>query len=46
MGESPNLAGLPARRLADHIRTEREVAAARARLGRSEPATVERGRGR
>jgi conjugative relaxase-like TrwC/TraI family protein len=45
-GESPNLARLPARRLADHIRTEREVAAARARLGWREPATVERGRGR
>jgi conjugative relaxase-like TrwC/TraI family protein len=45
-GESPNLAGLPARRLADHIRTEREVAAARSRLGWREPATVERGRGR
>ena len=45
-GESPNLAGLPALRLADHIRTEREVAAARARLGWREPATVDRGRGR
>jgi hypothetical protein len=45
-GESPNLAGLPALRLADHIRTERAVAAARTRLGRHEPATVDRGRGR
>jgi conjugative relaxase-like TrwC/TraI family protein len=45
-GESPNLAGMPARRLADHIRTEREVTAARARLGWREPATVDRGRGR
>jgi conjugative relaxase-like TrwC/TraI family protein len=45
-GESRNLAGLPALHLADHIRTERAVAAARARLGWREPATVERGRGR
>jgi hypothetical protein len=46
LGETPNLATLPAQRLADHVRTEREVAAARARLGRREPATVERGLGR
>jgi hypothetical protein len=45
-GESPNLAGLPADRLADHIRTEREVAAARARLGWREPVTMDRGLGR
>ena len=36
----------PAQRLADHIRTEREVTAARARLGWHEPAAVERGLGR
>ncbi len=42
----PNLAALPAPRLADHIRTERAVAAARARLGWREPATVDRGLGR
>lgn len=46
LGESPNLAALPAPRLADHIRTEREVAVARARLGWREPAAVERGLGR
>ena len=46
VGESLNLASLPALRLADHIRTERAVAAARARLGWREPATVQRGRGR
>jgi conjugative relaxase-like TrwC/TraI family protein len=46
LGEAPNLALLPARRLADHIRTEREVAAARARLGWREPAPRDRGRGR
>ena len=37
---------LPADRLADHVRTEREVASARARLGWREPVTVERGLGR
>jgi conjugative relaxase-like TrwC/TraI family protein len=46
LGEAPNLAALPAQRLADHIRTEREVTAARARLGWHEPAAVERGLGR
>jgi len=45
-GESANLAALPVHRLADHIRTERVIAAARVRLGWSEPATVDRGRGR
>jgi conjugative relaxase-like TrwC/TraI family protein len=46
LGEAPNLAALPVQRLADHIRTEREVSAARARLGWHEPAAVERGLGR
>jgi conjugative relaxase-like TrwC/TraI family protein len=41
-----HLAALPADRLADHVRTERDVAIARARLGWREPATVERGLGR
>ena len=41
-----HLGTLPADRLADHVRTERDVAIARARLGRREPATVERGLGR
>jgi conjugative relaxase-like TrwC/TraI family protein len=41
-----HLSALPADRLADHIRTERDVAAARARLGWREPMTVERGLGR
>ena len=40
---APNLAALPATRLADHLRTEREVASARARLGWSVPMTAERG---
>jgi hypothetical protein len=40
------LAALPAGRLADHVRTEREIAVARARLGWREPVTVERGLGR
>jgi conjugative relaxase-like TrwC/TraI family protein len=40
------LSALPADRLADHLRTEREVAGARVRLGRREPTTVERGLGR
>jgi len=40
------LGALPADRLADHVRTERDVAIARARLGWREPATVERGLGR
>jgi conjugative relaxase-like TrwC/TraI family protein len=43
LGEPPNLAGLPAQRLADHIRTEREIATARARLGRREAAPPDRG---
>ncbi len=43
---SQSLASLPARRVADHLRTERVVAAARARLGWSETRTVERGLGR
>jgi conjugative relaxase-like TrwC/TraI family protein len=46
LGDAPNLAALPAQRLADHIRTEREVTAARVRLGWHEPAAVERGLGR
>jgi conjugative relaxase-like TrwC/TraI family protein len=46
LGEPANLAALPAPRLADHIRTERAVASARARLGWREPATVDRGLGR
>jgi conjugative relaxase-like TrwC/TraI family protein len=41
-----HLAALPADRLADHVRTERTVAIARARLGWREPVTVERGLGR
>ncbi len=43
---SQSLATLPADRLADHLRTDRALAAARARLGWREPMTVERGRGR
>jgi len=43
---SQRLAIMPPDRLADHVRTEREVAAARARLGWREPATVDRGLGR
>jgi conjugative relaxase-like TrwC/TraI family protein len=46
LGAPPSLAALPAARLADHVRTERELAAARARLGWREPFTVERGLGR
>jgi conjugative relaxase-like TrwC/TraI family protein len=45
-GEPVHLATLPAQRLADHVRTEREIAAARARLGWREPAAMERGMGR
>jgi conjugative relaxase-like TrwC/TraI family protein len=41
-GAAPNLAALPTARLADHLRTEREVASARARLGWREPMTAER----
>ena len=41
-----HLAALPAERLADLVRTEREITVARARLGWREPATVERGLGR
>jgi conjugative relaxase-like TrwC/TraI family protein len=41
-----HLAALPADRLADHVRTEREITVARARLGWREPVTVERGLGR
>lgn len=40
------LASLPAERLADHLRTERVVAVARARLGWREARTAERGLGR
>jgi deazaflavin-dependent oxidoreductase (nitroreductase family) len=40
---APALASLPATHLADHLRTEREVAAARARLGWRIPMTAERG---
>jgi conjugative relaxase-like TrwC/TraI family protein len=43
---SQSLASLPAPRLADHLRTERVVAAARARLGWREARTAERGLGR
>jgi conjugative relaxase-like TrwC/TraI family protein len=43
---SRHLAALPADHLADHVRTGREIAAARARLGWREPVTVERGLGR
>jgi conjugative relaxase-like TrwC/TraI family protein len=43
---SAQLATMPADRLADHVRTEHALAAARARLGWREPATVERGIGR
>jgi conjugative relaxase-like TrwC/TraI family protein len=41
-----HLATLPADHLADHVRTGREIAVARARLGWREPVTVERGLGR
>jgi conjugative relaxase-like TrwC/TraI family protein len=41
-----HLGALPADRLADHVRTERDVAIARARLGWREPVTVERRLGR
>jgi conjugative relaxase-like TrwC/TraI family protein len=40
------LAALPTLRLADHVRTMRHIAAARTRLGRAEPPTVELGLGR
>lgn len=43
---SRSLASLPPSRLADHVRTEREVGAARARLGWRAPFVTERGRGR
>jgi conjugative relaxase-like TrwC/TraI family protein len=43
LGVPPSLAALPATRLADHVRTERELAVARARLGWREPLTAERG---
>jgi conjugative relaxase-like TrwC/TraI family protein len=43
---SHHLATLPVDQLADHVRTEREVTAARARLGWREPATMDRGIGR
>ena len=46
LGAPPSLAALPAARLADHVRTERELAVARARLGWREPITAERGLGR
>ncbi len=42
-GTAPALASLSATRLADHVRTEREVAAARTRLGWRDPMTAERG---
>jgi conjugative relaxase-like TrwC/TraI family protein len=45
LGAPPSLAALPAARLADHVRTERELAVARARLGWREAVTVERGLG-
>ncbi len=45
-GSPLGLATLPTERLADHLRTERVVAAARARLGWREPMRVERGLGR
>jgi hypothetical protein len=41
-----HLATLSAEHLADHVRTGREIAVARARLGWREPVTVERGLGR
>ncbi len=43
---SQGLAALPAQRLADHVRTEHVVAAARSRLGWREPVKVELGLGR
>ncbi len=43
---TPSMAALPADRLADHVRTERQLQAARARLGWREPVTVELGLGR
>jgi hypothetical protein len=46
LGDAPNVARLPARRLADHIRTERVVEAARARLGWRERGAVDQGRER
>jgi hypothetical protein len=42
----PGLSTLPTLRLADHVRTLRHVAEARARLGRTPPPTVELGIGR
>jgi hypothetical protein len=39
------LAGLPATRLADHLRTARHLDEARARLGRRHPAELELGLG-
>ena len=46
LGRPASLASLPATQLADHVRTERRVAEARARLGWREPLTAERGLGR
>ncbi len=46
LGTPAGLAALPAIRLADLVRTERELALARARLGWREPFTAERGLGR
>lgn len=43
LGPPASVASLPAGRLADHVRTERQLAAARARLGWREPLTAERG---
>jgi conjugative relaxase-like TrwC/TraI family protein len=46
LAPSQSLASLPTRQLADHVRAERVVTTARARLGWREARTVERGLGR
>jgi hypothetical protein len=43
---SPRAATLPTERLADHVRTLRQVEEAMARLGRNSPMRVELGLGR
>jgi hypothetical protein len=45
-GTPPSLASLPTTRLADHVRTERQLQVARAQLGWPEPVAVELGLGR
>jgi hypothetical protein len=46
LGAPANLAALPAAQLADHVRTQRELAVAQARLGWREPFSARRGLGR